>query len=296
MEQVRQMFKEEGFFGDHLLLYVNRAVEDFILPLHSHEFIELAYVAEGKGFHYIEEEVQRIHRGQLHVIPIGTSHVFRPTSMDAARDPLIVYNCIFPKSLIDRLMPLLIDEPVAAYIEGLKEETRSYHAVFDADAEIERLFLLLYKEYSLPRSGSTTYLNTLLLQLIVTIYRLHTDTSHAIPSQPARFLQLLSYLEQNYAEKLTLAHLSGRFQWSERHLQRLFKRHTGQGFNYYLQSLRIQKSCEQLRSTQLKISRIAESVGYKDLSSFMVVFRRIVGQTPGAYRQTFNQSFKPQPD
>jgi len=289
MEQVRQTLKEDWFFGDHLLLYVNRAIEDFTLPLHSHEFIELAYVAEGKGFHYIEDDVQRIHRGQLHVIPIGTSHVFRPTSMNAARDPLIVYNCIFTKTLIDRLIPLLIDEPIAAYIGGLKEETLPYHAVFDADAQIEKLFLSLYKEYSLPRSGSATYLNTLLLQLIVTIYRLHTETSGSVPSQPARFHQILSYLEQNYAEKLTLSHLTSRFQWSERHLQRLFKQHTGQSFNYYLQSLRIQKSCEQLRSTQLKISRIAGAVGYRDLNSFMALFRRMVGETPGAYRQRFRQ-------
>ncbi|MBW7456365.1 helix-turn-helix domain-containing protein [Paenibacillus sepulcri] len=288
MEQVRQTFKAESFFSN-LLLYVNRAVEDFTLPLHSHEFIELAYVAEGKGFHYIEDDVQRIHRGQLHVIPIGTSHVFRPSSTNALQDPLIVYNCIFTKQLVDNLIPLVFDGPIAVYLEGLKEETLPYHAVFDTDDEIGKLFLSLYKEYSLPRSGSTTYLNTLLLQLIVTIYRLHTETSRTAPGSPARFLQILSYLEQNYAEKITLSHLTERFQWSERHLQRLFKQHTGQSFNYFLQSLRIQKSCEQLRSTQQKISRIAEAVGYKDLNSFMVLFRRMVGETPGAYRRQFRE-------
>jgi AraC-like DNA-binding protein len=287
LKHPKETLRRDHFFKNDLQLYVNRATESFNMQLHSHEFIELAYVAVGKGFHYIEDEVQRVHKGQLFVIPLGVSHVFRPTSPETLKDPLIVYNCIFTIELIDSLIPFITDTPIVGFVEGLKKETLTYHSVLDVDTSIEKLFLSLYQEYSLRQKGSSTYLNTLLIQLIVSIYRRENEKLDPRLSKPARFIQVIQYIEQKYAEKITLAHLTDMFQWSERHFQRLFKRHTGQTFNHYLQSLRIQKSCEQLRNSQLHISRIAESVGYRDINSFMTLFKKIVGTTPSGYRQQY---------
>lgn len=284
MKHAKQTLKEISFFPNNLMIFVNRATETFHLPLHSHEFIELAYVAEGKGFHYIENEIQRTHKGQLHVIPIGVSHVFRPTSTDALKHPLIVYNCIFTRQLIDSLVPFITDSSITEFLAGLSKESLTYYTLFDADAAIERLFLALYREYTLPINGSSTYLNTLLVQLIVTIYRLKNHKTDIQPSKPTRFLQMLHYIDQQYAEVITLSHLTDRFQWSERQLQRLFKQHTEMTFKHYLQNVRIQKSCELLRSSQLTISRISELVGYKDMDSFNRLFKRFVGRTPSSYR------------
>ncbi|GFZ93231.1 hypothetical protein GCM10008018_44500 [Paenibacillus marchantiophytorum] len=273
------------------MLYVNRVTETFRLSQHSHEFIELAYVGEGRGFHYIENEVHRAERGQLYVIPIGVSHVFRPSSADDSKEPLIIYNCIFTPQLLESFLPGVTDPPIAAFMQLLKDEAYEFDSIVDVDASIEKLFLALYQEFSLPQSGSTTYLNSLLLQLLVTIYRLINREQRAgLPAesaQPDRFLQVLLYMEQQYAEELTLSHLTQKFQWSERQLQRLFNRHTSQTFHSYLQSLRIRKSCEQLRDSSHKIRSIAESVGYKDQNSFISIFKRIVGMTPRSYRNQF---------
>lgn len=285
MKQSKQTLKEHIFFQNNLHLFVNRATETFQMPFHSHEFIELAYVAEGKGFHYIDHEVQRIHKGQLHVIPIGVNHVFRPTTSDALKDPLIVNNCIFTHELINSLIPFITDKTIADFLVSLSQASFPYYAIFDVDGTIEKLFQSLYREYSLNLSGSSTFLNTLLIQLIVTIYRLKHDQSKAILSKPARFLQVLHYIDQQYAEEITLSNLTDRFQWSERHFQRLFKQHTEQTFNHYLQNIRIQNSCELLRSSQLTINRIAESVGYKDIHTFNKLFKRIMGSTPSNYRR-----------
>ncbi|WP_409340612.1 helix-turn-helix domain-containing protein [Paenibacillus sp. MBLB4367] len=291
MQHPKHTLKADRFFPKHQMLYVNRVTETFRLSRHSHEFIELAYVGEGKGFHYIENKVHRAARGQLYVVPIGVSHVFRPSSADDSNEPLIVYNCIFTPQLLENLLPGVTDPPIAAFLQRLKEETHEYDSVVDVDAAIEKLFLALYQEFSFPQSGSSTYLNSLLLQLLVTVYRLKNKEQPARlpaePAQPDRFLQVLLYMEQHYAAELSLSHLTEKFQWSERHLQRLFNRHTSQTFHRYLQSLRIRKSCEQLRDSPHKISRIAESVGYKDLQSFITIFKRIVGMTPGSYRNRF---------
>ncbi|MNI03647.1 HTH-type transcriptional activator RhaR [compost metagenome] len=291
MKQGYYFHKGEHFFRNDQLLYVNRSVEDFHLPLHEHDFIEYAYVSEGKGFHHIENNVYPVCKGQLFILPVGVSHVFRPTSATAGQHPLIVYNCIFSTSLTQQLLPIILDSAVAEHVQALTSSAASYFSIVDSDGTVESLFLALYREYSIPRSGSPTYLLTLLVQLIIATFRLLQERLHAqLPlNKHADFHPILGYLEQHYSEDLTISHMAEISQWSERHFQRLFKQHTAQTFKHYLQNLRIQKSCECLRHSQLKVSTIAEAVGYKDIDAFMNVFKRIVGRTPSEYRRLMLQ-------
>lgn len=287
MRQAKSTLTGERFFSGHLKLYVSRETESFTLSQHSHEFIELAYAMEGRGFHYVEDEVERVAPGRLYVIPLGVSHVFRPSSADQRKEPLIIYNCIFAPELIASFVPFVPEANLAAFLEELKEEQMSYYWISDADGALEKLFLALHREYSLPQNGSMTYLNSLLLQLLVTLYRLKHQEEQSPPSKRDPFMQVLLYIERHYAMELTLSHLADLFPWSERQLQRLFGRHTNQTFHHYLQSLRIRKSCEHLRESELTIRRIAETVGYKDVQSFTGVFKKIIGRTPSSYRQQF---------
>jgi AraC family L-rhamnose operon transcriptional activator RhaR len=291
MKHPSQTLTAKELFQTPFPIFINRVTEDFDLPLHSHDFIEFAYVAEGKGFHHIEDEVHPVYKGQLFVIPVGVSHVFRPTSPSASKSPLIVYNCVFTPPTIDRILEITADEQIAAHLATLKSRSSYGYSVNDQDGSIEKLFLKLHQEYLLPRVGSFTYLHTLLLQLIVDTYRIQSNAPFQVnPQKEATptnqpLVQVLQYIETNYMENITLSSLADLCQWSERHLQRLFKLHTGQTFRSYLQNVRIQKSCEALRTTTNKITSIAEAVGYKDMDSFIGVFRRIVGKSPRVYRQ-----------
>ncbi|OKP89687.1 helix-turn-helix domain-containing protein [Paenibacillus sp. P32E] len=286
MNSAEHVLKGEAFFQKNLLLYVNRATETYQLPLHSHDFIELAFVAEGKGFHYTEQEVQKACRGQLYFIPVGVSHVFRPSSPHSLKEPLVVYNCLFTTALLDDLAFVIPDAPIAAYLEQIKNQQVPAFSMTDQNGSIENLFLSLHREYNLPQTGSGSYLLTLFIQLVVTLYRLQHNELHFPVTRPTQFLQILHYIQQEYAQDLTLSHLARTFDWSERHLQRLFKTHTGQTFHHFLQNVRIQKSCvlliQQLHSP---IPLIAEQVGYHDTKTFNLVFKRIIGKPPGGYRQ-----------
>ncbi|MGO4546440.1 helix-turn-helix domain-containing protein [Paenibacillus sp. 2TAB23] len=285
MNKSKRTLSADRFLPDDTMLSINRMTEAFQLSQHAHEFIELAYVGEGRGFHYIENEVRPVSKGQLFVIPVGVSHVFRPASSDVAKEPLVVYNCIFRPRLIDSLLSFVTDDPIANYMKELQREELPCELITDVEAGIESLFLLMYREYELPQSGSSTYLRSLLLQVILTIYRMKHRERSGMPSKPDRFVQVLGYVERHYAEELTLSHLTESFQWSPRQLQRLFKQHTSQTFQHYLQGVRIRMSCEQLRSTDRTVAAIADSVGYRDVNSFIALFKRVVGQTPGSYRK-----------
>jgi YesN/AraC family two-component response regulator len=67
---------------------------------------------------------------------------------------------------------------------------------------------------------------------------------------------------------------------------RYFKDVKGQTFRSYLTRRRIQRALEMLRSGERNVSEVYLDVGFKDLSHFSRVFRKITGQLPSQYRRS----------
>lgn len=286
MKRPNNLFERDHFLSDSSLMFVNRYTEDFNVPYHAHDFIEYCYVAEGTGFHHVEQETFPIHKGQLYVIPIGVSHVFRPATTDRSSKPPIVYNCLFDMHLAT-LLSGLQEPPIQEHLSALANKTSSYFSVFDREGAIERIMIQLLNEMNASAIGSRAMLHALLSQLIVTVYRLqHEDSECSVNEDSVDFHRVIDYVKQNFSTSITLVELSRISGWSTRHLQRLFDLHTGQTFGAYLQNVRIQRSCEMLRGSNHKVSFIAEQVGYHHIDSFNAAFRKTVGITPTAYRKS----------
>jgi AraC-like DNA-binding protein len=73
-------------------------------------------------------------------------------------------------------------------------------------------------------------------------------------------------------------------------LSRLFRQQHGVGFQAYLQRLRMEKAAELLSTTRLPVARVAQRVGYRDVSRFGQHFRRHHGKTPQRWRARPNGS------
>ncbi|UQZ37248.1 AraC family transcriptional regulator [Paenibacillus sp. PK3_47] len=288
MQRKSELFTSESLLHNPLHLLVNRVPEGFYAPFHAHDFIELCYVAEGRGYHHIEDEIIPVQKGMLFVLPVGVSHVFRPATPDASGNRLIVYNCLFDNHMVERLMVIVQEPPILAHLSALAANSCAYYHIHDHNGRIENLLLDLYRESYGDGTGSETMLITLVSQLVVTVYRTKSGETGKCAEGAAEFAHILRYLENRLAEPLTLKELSESSGWSVRHLQRMFHKHTGQTFGSYLQNLRVQKSCELLRSTSLKIHLIAEAAGYRDTDSFHAVFKKITGLTPLEYRKLHN--------
>lgn len=73
------------------------------------------------------------------------------------------------------------------------------------------------------------------------------------------------------------------------YLSRVFKKETGVNFVDYLMEYRMTVAKRMLESTNDKVSDIAERLRYTNTSAFIRTFRRIVGMTPGQYREQVQQ-------
>ena len=98
--------------------------------------------------------------------------------------------------------------------------------------------------------------------------------------------QAMAYIEEHYAEKLTLQGVADCCYVSQWHLSKLLNRHTGKSFYDILNTVRIRKAKELLLDPRLKIGEIGERVGYADTAHFARTFKKQEGMSANEYRNT----------
>lgn len=103
--------------------------------------------------------------------------------------------------------------------------------------------------------------------------------------------QVVEYIDENYANPdLNLNYLADRFQMSAQHLSRIFRVRYYDGILDYIAGVRIQKAQEKLKNSSLTIEVIAQKSGFVSSASFIRTFKKVTGMTPGAYRESWENS------
>ncbi|MBD2862673.1 helix-turn-helix domain-containing protein [Paenibacillus oceani] len=275
------------YFGQDFPIFVNRSSEKFRLQEHSHDFVEITYVSEGKGFHYIGDRIVPVRKGDLFYIPVGISHVFRPADA-AVKDPLIVYNCIFGLELFDRVLDshsMLLPSEDAGALLSIRNRTE-WLKVEERSAEMRSLMQRLYQEFAFRQEGRALMILTYVVQLLLVLYRsMGGKPSHTCAEADTRIEEAIRYIHRNLETPLSLTEISAKISIGNRQFNRLIKKATGQTYTDYVHSMQIERCCEQLRTTDRKVYEIAESMGFKDMKHFHIIFKRKTGVSPMTYRK-----------
>lgn len=97
-------------------------------------------------------------------------------------------------------------------------------------------------------------------------------------------LRLKAYIDENYAQELSLDVLADALGLSAKYLSRVFKLIMGINLSDYLAYVRMEKAKE-LLLTPLPIEHIAQQVGIINRTTFTRTFRKLEGMTPSEYRR-----------
>ncbi|UQZ35525.1 DNA-binding response regulator [Paenibacillus sp. PK3_47] len=98
--------------------------------------------------------------------------------------------------------------------------------------------------------------------------------------------KILQYIDEHYSRQLTLTEVAKEFHFNPSYLSNYFALHNKEGFNEYLNRVRINKACLLLKENPgLSISEIGSQVGYSDHSYFTRVFRKLMAISPSQYRK-----------
>ena len=104
-----------------------------------------------------------------------------------------------------------------------------------------------------------------------------------------RMKQMLRFVEEHYAEELTVERIAADAALSESACLRSFRQVLGITPIQYVKQFRVEKASELLRSTQLKTGEIGAECGFADGSYFIKTFREIKHCTPKEYRKRFEK-------
>ncbi|OWA37685.1 hypothetical protein B9G55_06460 [Saccharibacillus sp. O16] len=98
--------------------------------------------------------------------------------------------------------------------------------------------------------------------------------------------QLLEFIEENYADvNLGLASISERFRFHPAYVSKYFKEQTGTNLIDYINQYRVNEAKAILKREDAAVQEVSERIGFLNSSSFIRVFKKYEGITPGQYKQ-----------
>jgi len=184
-----------------------------------------------------------------------------------------------------------------AYYEAYRKLSGSGNIVGKLSQNSNMLTLLETLLHRTPKSnnpfpdeqnllGFDVLTSGLLTQIIMECISSVGDASNSQHS-PSIVHEIRNYLSAHYNEKITLSDLAEQFNLDQFHLQKLFKKHTGQSPMEYIIYMRMNQATNLLRTGGMSISEIAYTVGIDNLGHFSRQFKKQVGMTPSQYRKSW---------
>ena len=119
------------------------------------------------------------------------------------------------------------------------------------------------------------------------LYLLFSAFDKSKETRPTAFeidmLNIKSYIDGNYSQKITLDFLAQRFFVNKYYLEVNFKKHFGISVIKYYNYVRFEKACKLLEKGDT-ISSVYESLGIENIYAFSRFFKNMCGKSPTQYR------------
>lgn len=108
----------------------------------------------------------------------------------------------------------------------------------------------------------------------------HSDHAEAPSIARAR-----EFIAANHGEDLSLTDVAKAVHMSTFYFCKQFKKATGLSFTNYLSRVRVEKAKELLLNPHARVSEVAFECGFQSLTHFNRIFRKLLGESPTAYRE-----------
>jgi AraC family L-rhamnose operon transcriptional activator RhaR/AraC family L-rhamnose operon regulatory protein RhaS len=259
-------------------------------PLHCHDYHELVVVVNGRGRHIVGLERYEIFAGHVFVINEMVPHGFENA------DELELFNIVYSEDYLIKRFPDLADIPgfqALFYIHPkMIPSLRFSRKLFLPPKNFTEITAQLRKmdeEWKSKSAGYKTQMISSLVAVIVDLSRIYSLGVGFSPEVTAGIARVISHVQNDYQQTVSLRQLASIACTSERTLDRQFKTMMGMTPIEYVNKVRIEQSLPLLRDPGRSISDVAYAAGFLDSNYFTRRFRRYVGMSPRRYQQLLRQ-------
>ncbi|MEN8230313.1 MAG: AraC family transcriptional regulator [Bacteroidota bacterium] len=149
---------------------------------------------------------------------------------------------------------------------------------------LEHSLTAIYDELEGPFVPNDIIISNLVENLFRQMYRALMEKP-LFPRIPENIRKVKRYIELNFDKPFSLKDLSGLGNLSETYLCGQFSRFFGYPPIEYRTRVRLNHATQLLRDHNLRISEIAQRIGYSDVYHFSKQFKQHLGISPGKFRQ-----------
>lgn len=258
--------------------YLDPQQPPYVMETHWHSELEIIRVLSGRFDVYLDNELFTLNAGDFVFVNPGTLHRGIPTQC--------VYECIvFDLNMLRRRSGDAAERLLAPIAKGdfhIREEVQAGPlALVEA---VGRLFTTV--------STPDPYLELHTFSALFEIFALLYSSGCVIPSgkakrssQVERISTLLDWIDEHYAEQLSLDRLAEVSGLSKKYICRIFKKYTDRTPIGYINEIRIENACYELTNAEASITDIAYNNGFEDVSYFSKLFKSHKGVSPSEYKK-----------
>lgn len=257
--------------------------------LHTHEYLELAYIVSGHFRQRILGNDITFEQGDLCLIDKNCLHQDYLEDTSAAILFLGIANDIFEEIMVSHAAT----ERIVSFLQSalLKQTNLQQYLHFRPSSgskdEMEECLLHLLQELIRHDNASAYICRGLLMRMF---RLLSTGYEFSLSKEQRREMNWLMYEEistyiQAHFRTVSIRQLCGQFHFQEDYFNRLLKQKTGMTYTGYVQNLRMEEAVRLLTDTDYSVEQIAEMVGYQNKGYFYRLFGNRHGMTPARFRK-----------
>ncbi len=293
MDRIR-IFKADEIFDDSLQFKIYRHIGKMNKVLHTHDYIQMWYVASGACIHRYREESYHLVPGDVFILPPGVPH-----AMFVEDNTSVIWDIEFTPGFISDAFDRQNGDYLSdyqAYIRPFLVASEQVKPFFTLRAEcskyIERLLEETLQEFNCKNEQYPLFIRANVLKILAIVTR---EYGHGIDFQRRRVLErnraqineALRYIKLHYTSHVYLSDVCEITKMSPARFSMVFKSATGMTLSEYVLSLRIERAKDCLIRSDDSISNIADICGFYDSAAFGRAFKRAIGISPLKYRKFY---------
>lgn len=280
--------EEENIFPEGKDVFCLMNMPYMVELLHFHKFFEITHVLKGECTFLFEGERVTLSEGELCIVSPMSGHSL-PLEPGCLSLSVVVrqstFDSVFSNLLTQKdLMSLF-------FRNSLYETKRANYILLKTGNDpmtndtMQQLIYECNMVDGYSNDCAVSLLNLYLARALraasaaVTLYHYEGYSERDFD-----FALVLHYIQQNY-RTVTLSSLAKTFHFSETYLSKLIRKKLNQNFTEVLRSLKMHHAMEYLTNTPMKISEIADAVGYDSVDHFSRTFRKVYGVPPQEYKK-----------
>lgn len=256
------------------------------VSLHSHDYYEFYFFLEGRVSMVIDGVPYPLKTGDVILIP---PHVPHNAVIHDIEVPYRRFVFWISRDFYNRMKAT--DPDYVYYMQSvpLTRQYVSHYDIISFNALQSKVFQLIEEMHS-NRFGKAAMIAIQVHELILFLNRNAYEADHPKTEREEKnlYLNIISFIENNLEDDLSLARLAQEFYVSKFHIAHLFKEKLGISVHQFITKKRL-SLCRDALLGQQKVNEIYLTYGFQDYSSFFRAFKKEFGLSPSEYRELFRR-------